>query len=376
MWDSPPPEILTFVLIRLPIKSIITCTAVSKTWKSIIQNTSFISIHLHHSKNKHPLLLFRLPPSEHRISNKELYALYCDSNNNNPDLYEHTRFDFPQGGSFRVVGTCNGLVCFVMNFTDRFFFWNPLVRKLVTLPTPSVGLRTLRFYNPSIGFGFDSKTNDYKVVRIVSASESESSKVPKVEVYSLATAQWKVVAAVPPVGTAFADKCDPHAFVNGALHCVVSKNNIDNEILNFILVFDLGDEVFREIAMPKPLDNPENLVGVGVSVSAYRNSLALIQRGDSIGRVDIWVMKWYDVASSWTKMFSTLADQGGFLPRLIGFKKTGEVLLEMHRGHFVSRDLETKQIKDLRTVEDKSTFVDSYVESLVLLDKPNCADTY
>ncbi|KAL0001177.1 hypothetical protein SO802_014958 [Lithocarpus litseifolius] len=372
MWDSPPPEILTFVLIRLPIKSIITCTSVSKTWKSIIQNPSFISVHLHHSKNKHPLLLFRLPPSEHRISDKELYSLFCD-NNNNPDLYEHTRFDFPLSGTFRVVGTCNGLVCFAMKFTDRFFFWNPLVRKLLILPTPSVGLRTLRFYNPSIGFGFDSKTNDYKVVRIVSASESESSKVPKVEVYSLATAQWRVVTAVPPTGTAFADKCDPHAFVNGALHCVASKNNFDNEILNFILVFDLGDEVFREIAMPKPLDNPENVVGV--SVSAYRNSLALIQWGVSICCVDIWVMKWYAVASSWTKMFSTLADQGGFLPRPIGFKN-GEVLLEMHKGQFVSRDLETQQIKDHRTIGDKFTFVDSYVESLVLLNKPNCAFAY
>lgn len=87
-------------------------------------------------------------------------------------------------------------------------------------------------------------------------------------------------------------------------------------------------------------------------------------------------MKSYAVASSWTKKFSTLADQGGFLPRPIGFKKTGEVLLEMHKGQFVSLDLETQHIKDLRTIGDKCTFVDSYVESLVLLNKPNCAFTY
>jgi hypothetical protein len=61
-WDSLPVEIVTQILIRLPIKSIIISTSVCKTWKSLIQNPTFIPTHLHHSinNNNHHHLLFRL----------------------------------------------------------------------------------------------------------------------------------------------------------------------------------------------------------------------------------------------------------------------------------------------------------------------------
>ncbi|KAL4607779.1 hypothetical protein ACB092_09G199800 [Castanea dentata] len=37
-WESLPSEIATNIFLLLPIKSIIVCTSVSKTWKSQIQN--------------------------------------------------------------------------------------------------------------------------------------------------------------------------------------------------------------------------------------------------------------------------------------------------------------------------------------------------
>ena len=89
----------------------------------------------------------------------------------------------------------------------------------------------------------------------------------------------------------------------------------------------------------------------------------------------IWVMKDYADASSWTKIIS-LSDlvfiEG--IPRSCiptGFRKSGEVILEMYGGYLGSRDLKTKEFKDLRIRGHAYTFVDSYVESLVLLDKPN-----
>ena len=122
-WDLLPPEILTHSLLLLPIKPLITCTSVSKSWKSIIQNPTFIStlLHLSNNNNNH-LLLFRLCSKqlskatrnfeidEHE---KELYKLYWD---NNEDFNEHTNFDFPfhgeiVNGIFNVIVTCNGLVC-------------------------------------------------------------------------------------------------------------------------------------------------------------------------------------------------------------------------------------------------------------------------
>ena len=105
MWDSLPHEILTHVFLRLPIKSIITCTSVSKTWKSLIRNPSFISTHLLHSSNNNNNLLFRLRPEPlakavkqlKRIGDeKEVYALHWDDNTN---FHQYTSFDdFPFHG--------------------------------------------------------------------------------------------------------------------------------------------------------------------------------------------------------------------------------------------------------------------------------------
>ena len=99
---------------------------------------------------------------------------------------------------------------------------------------------------------------------------------------------------------------------------------------------DLGDNVFNEIAMPKLWDKPrvgEN--SARLSILVYRNCLALIQEEHSIHSLNLWVMKEYAVVSSWTKVL-TFDNQGDNIPRAIGFKKSGEVLLAMKTGQFIS----------------------------------------
>ena len=90
------------------------------------------------------------------------------------------------------------------------------------LPTPNLNFQTQGFCKPSLGFGFDAKTNDYKVVIIVN-DYTKKSYISKVEVYSLATDQWKIVTALPPFTLCDSDESDPLAFVNGAVHCVARK---------------------------------------------------------------------------------------------------------------------------------------------------------
>lgn len=119
------------------------------------------------------------------------------------------------------------------------------------------------------------------------------------------------------------------------MHCVARKKT-KKESINFVLVFDLGDNVFSEIAMPKLWDKPR--VGetlACLSIPVYRNCLALIQEEHSIHSLNLWVMKEYAVVSSWTKVL-TFDNQGDNIPRAIGFKKSGEVLLAMKTGQFIS----------------------------------------
>nr|POE99527.1 hypothetical protein CFP56_68198 [Quercus suber] len=61
---------------------------------------------------------------------------------------------------------------------------------------------------------------------------------------------------------------EPPAFTNGALHWIAFRN--DNK--QFVLVFDLGDEVFRQILLPQLPSYTGRMVWTCVSV--YGNSIA------------------------------------------------------------------------------------------------------
>ena len=351
-----PSEIVTNILVRLPIKSIIICTCVSKAWKSLIQNPTFISTHLRSSHNKN-LLFFNLCLE----NQKEFYALHNEDDE--PDFTQHTSFDYPflvpdPDAIFRVVGTCNGLLlCLSNNLikgTSRLCLWNPSIRKLVNLPLTNFSS------DACIGFGFDPRTSDYKVVGVVKLMERLD-----LWVYSLSTGEWRMLrAGLAPI-FALCHR-EPHAFINGALHWIASRGTD-----NFILVFDLGDEDFHEILPPEPIGHTEMM---SAFVSVYKDSIALLQK-DFKGFLHIWVMKEYGVVSSWTKVLSlTISNQSNIfdsedIPRVIGFRRNGEVVLKLDGGKLVSQDPKTEEIKDLRIIGYKNTFVDPYVESLVLLDK-------
>nr|POE98503.1 f-box protein [Quercus suber] len=280
---------------------------------------------------------------------------------------DHAFDDFPfhgqsSTGVFRVVGTCNGLICLadgIYTYVYNFILWNPCVKKYVRLPNPNFSFRTTGPYTATVGFGFDSKTNDYKVVRFVTPEDrdfEEGEFTPKVEVYSLATGEWRVVTA-----TAQCPKCAVRdttmvylrlqAFVNGALHFVCYKTTLEIRFLYFVLVFDLKDEVFREIPLPK---HSNKYSWEWVSILAYGNSIAVIEPGYSVGTLDIWVLKNYADAdadaSSWTKIISLDAQappqeditrpfRGSYrkkIPCAKAFRKSGEVILETYRKRLVS----------------------------------------
>ncbi|CAN1804701.1 hypothetical protein LINPERHAP1_LOCUS24003 [Linum perenne] len=62
--------------------------------------------------------------------------------------------------------------------------WNPSIGKTFDLPLPSLTFDTHGAFEALLGFGFDSSTHDYKVVRVLRLLERDDIEI-EVEVFSL-----------------------------------------------------------------------------------------------------------------------------------------------------------------------------------------------
>ncbi|CAK7330923.1 unnamed protein product [Dovyalis caffra] len=82
-----------------------------------------------------------------------------------------------------------GLYCLVdgvLTYAHKALLWNSSIRQIVKLPEPNFTLITLGFCMHSLGLGFYSITEDYKLVGVVYEERGDFDEVPPfVEVYSL-----------------------------------------------------------------------------------------------------------------------------------------------------------------------------------------------
>ncbi|XP_050281617.1 F-box protein CPR1-like [Quercus robur] len=370
MSDYIPEEVMLEILQRLPVKSLIRFRCVSKSWNSLIKSSAFINSHLTRSlslsSNK---LIFRQRVDKLPLyPDLECYKLIDDTIDSSSDQIQH--IDCPLTSRllfhFKLIGSVNGL--FSLFEIERYVLWNPSIRKFITLPKPCITVKT----SPYNAFGFDPRTNDYKVVRIVfqdGTKTSEAAKIPVVEVYSLNEGSWRITRAGNSFspGFSFVD-WKSSASLNGAVHFLVKDR--DNKSCPLVLSFDLGDEVFRVISVPNGAFSTSDYV----RTSVIGGSLSLLCHDtleNTMKRCSIWVMKEYGVVDSWTKQF-TVDFNGG---RLLGLQKNGNILVKTElpiHCEISSYDPKSKQVKNLGICRRPFDFcVDNYMENLVLLDKPN-----
>ncbi|KAG5544928.1 hypothetical protein RHGRI_017404 [Rhododendron griersonianum] len=373
MADYLPQDVLVNIFTRLPIKTVLQCTSVCKLWHSLIVNPSFIDSHLNRPptqayNNAHHLLLVRTCFDDDE-GRKELYSLHCD----NEAFDEYAKLQFPFNMAYnrfyRIVGSCNGILCLTddqMTYVDNTILWNPTIQKWVRLPKPRVTFTSHGGFDHAIGFGFDAKSNDYKVVRIVRLLDFESEVPPEIDLYSLNTGAWRNIShlGLPCVISGRATQ----AYLNGAAHWIGA--DMERHCIMF-LSFHMGDEAFRSMSLPA--DVP--FLPWGLIPAVIQGSLSVIEeKGFSYERSwCIWVMKEYGVASSWTKLIDV--GIGEQFDMLIGFRKEGELLIKA-RGDLISFSPRDAQVKGLgirsntRGWYDESLHTDAYVESLVLLGSP------
>ncbi|XP_030966873.1 F-box/kelch-repeat protein At3g23880-like [Quercus lobata] len=380
MFEYLPFEVLLEILHRLPLKSLIQFRCVSKSCNSLITSPAFINSSLTRSHSNSNKLIVRYLDVKPHV---ERYKLIHEDNDNNDSLSEQIQdLEFPlrsRCDCFQLVGSVNGLFCLYEE--NRFILWNPCIRKFIILPKTSVtGL-----FPCYLALGFDSRDNDYKVVRIayqLVKIRSEGAKPPLVEVYSVREGSWRITSG----GDSYPPKITisnwPHqaASLNGAVY--FPANDWGEAQSSVVLSFDLGDEVFRVISLP----NGKFKLTAHIVTSVFKGLLSLIcyehqHMGEyymgSVKCCSVWVMKEYGVVDSWTKQFTIDLDMQYW--KVLGFWKNDHILvqkIQLDGSMLISYDPESQQVNNLgfyRSRWHSYSYVDNYVENLVLLDKPNDA---
>ncbi|KAI8551294.1 hypothetical protein RHMOL_Rhmol06G0174500 [Rhododendron molle] len=272
MADYLPQDGLVNIFTRLPIKTLLQCTSICKSWHSLIVKPSFIDSHL----NRPPTQAYKMPTT----------SCLCGLA---PPMMRAGKNSTP----FTV--TTKHLMNDQMTYVDNTILCNPTIQKWVRLPKPRVTFTSHGGFDHAIGFGFDAKSNDSKVVRIVHLLDFESEVPPEIDLYSLSTGAWRSISllGLPCVICGRATQ----AYLNGAAHWIGA--DMEKRCIMF-LSFLMGDEAFHSMSLPADVPFlPGGLIPAGI-----QGSLSVIEeKGFSYERRwCIWVMKEYGVASSWTKL--------------------------------------------------------------------------
>ncbi|XVF16695.1 hypothetical protein REPUB_Repub10bG0054400 [Reevesia pubescens] len=225
----------------------------------------------------------------------------------------------------------------------------------------------------ALGFGYDLKNQQYKVVRIVSYWEEFGDNLPqlsRVEVYTLGTDSWREIKNVKvPANVQYSpcfetnvqySPCFETYFKGGFHWHALDYNN--NEV---ILSFNMGDEEFQVISMPDFLSINHN--SMCKTLQVWNGSLALvIFPGKGIEKsFQIYVKEKYGLKESWTGKLSIGPLRGVEMP-LMFWKNDVEILMEGIDGQLASYNIITKEIKNLQIYGVPKSFQTlAYVNSLV-----------
>jgi len=215
---------------------------------------------------------------------------------------------------FSIVNSCNGLLCLSEPYSKNpFLICNPATREFIRLPEASYDWLKMPRVQPKVqaGFGFQPKTNEYKVVILWKKHVKRTNywvfERVVLEIHTLGTPSWRNVEVDPQIS--FWSLMYPTC-VNGALHWIIYEGLQQKSISCFCF------ESERLQSFPSPPhvfgnhDNriPDNMpTRLGTNISIRLGELMgflYICDGSSFQNVTMWVMNEYGIGESWTKVYT------------------------------------------------------------------------
>ncbi|CAI9094623.1 OLC1v1030389C1 [Oldenlandia corymbosa var. corymbosa] len=328
--NSLPEEILKEIMVRLPMKSILRFKVVCKAWHALIKSPYFSDQHLNHqhqyldNKNNHNMIYIteygclREDGKENLASNHDVLIIRQGSKKSNV-LCTCRRLTYYDKKSRQLCGgSCNGILCF---FDRDGLIWlcNPITHEYFEIPITNNTRIEGEGVNRTVelGFGFDSITKDYKVIRILRSGTG---------IYKLSTNCWsrvehkngdidfEHVRSINGVGSG--------VFFHGFLHWLVETRNIIDpaDPNRRILSFDLHSEEFGWLDIPDRDLHSEEFGWLNIpdgenqcvdTLAILADSLAFVSRANRAS-FEVWVMREYGNGESWTKKFVLHTQMGGW----------------------------------------------------------------
>ncbi|GLT95755.1 hypothetical protein SLE2022_134190 [Rubroshorea leprosula] len=230
-----PPELVTEILLCLPVTSLLRFRCLSKSHCAEIDSPDFAKDHLNRSiqsKTGQKLIIHNVG----FMDQTDFY--YAELDDNLEDAY---LLNNPLKSSRRctgVCGSCNGLFLlgiFVKDQNMDFALWNPFTKKYKKLPPCPVQTNPGFKRFMCFGLGYVSATNDYKIVMIskVRKSNDDDDVCFQVWVFSLNSNSWRRIQDVEDELTSRFG-----LYANGALYWETEYKCVGFDITNEVF-FDL-----------------------------------------------------------------------------------------------------------------------------------------
>uniref|UniRef100_A0ACD6AIW7 Uncharacterized protein n=1 Tax=Avena sativa TaxID=4498 RepID=A0ACD6AIW7_AVESA len=282
-----PDELMTEVLLRLRIKSILRFRAVCRSWAAVLSSEEFCGLHMAKAEAEAaaapPKLVFISPTASFDCT--RVYS--SDPSDGLLFSLDGVRGDFAD----MTPAPCRGLTLLHDLVAPAYYVFNAATRAVTRLPPCQYVLSS------TAGLGFDARTKEYKVVRLSCGTLDDKQRI-KCEVYVLGGDRWRPAAGGVPfrfwtfAGAAVAtvrwtERQLRPVFADGFLHWLIDPATLLKRPRAAVLSFSVQDETFRWLRSP-----PFLVSRSGVHLVELAGHLCMIRdlRPQGTSMLEIWKM--------------------------------------------------------------------------------------